>query len=181
MSSSSPASPFELCGEYYGFIRTFLGKKRLVLRMGREETFLKVPKELRRHLQATLATGTAITVLGHEVMDEEHQRPKRVVVDIRLTDDGKSLACELCPIQVCAKKNCWRQGGQELWHALEGEIARRAVSDSVHLKEVHCLDHCKHAPNAEWLGHEFHRCTSADAGKIVATALGEDARARRHG
>jgi hypothetical protein len=180
MSSPSPTSTFEIRGEYCGFIRTLLGKKRMVLRVAGEETFLKVPRDLRHYLHSVLTAGTDITVVGYETVDDR-QHLKRIVSDVRLTGTGQSLSCALCPIHVCAKKNCWHSGGRELWRALESEIARRGVGETVQLKAVRCLDHCKKAPNAEWAGHDFHRCSPADAEQIVATALGEEADAhRRH-
>jgi (2Fe-2S) ferredoxin len=161
-------------GEYCGCIRTLLGKKRMVLRAAGEESFLKVPKDLRRYLQSVLVPGTDITVTGYEVLDDR-QRLKRVVSDVRLTESGESLTCAQCPIHVCVKKNCWRNGGRELWQALEVAVAGRDAGDKVRLKAVRCLDHCEKGPNVEWAGHDFHRCSPADADRIVAMALGEAA------
>ncbi|HEY3901822.1 MAG TPA: (2Fe-2S) ferredoxin domain-containing protein [Chthoniobacter sp.] len=174
MSSPSPTSTFEVRGEYCGFIRTLLGKKRMVLKTAGEETFFKVPRDLRRYLRSVLAPGSEITVTGYEILDDR-QHLKRIASDVRLTATGQSLACAQCPIHVCVKKNCWRSGGRELWQALEAAVARRGVGESVQLKAVHCLDHCKKAPNAEWAGNDFHRCTPDDADGIVARALGEEA------
>ena len=168
---------FELRGEFRGFIRTLLGKKRMVLRVGQEEHFLKVEKELRHRLKTTLAPGSEILVSGPEV--DDHGRPllKRVVSGVRLMTAHGLVACVRCPIRVCTKKNCWRNGGQELWHALEGTLARHDLAEAVQLEGVHCLDHCKRGPNAEWQGHDYHHCTPRDAERIVATAAGTTAKA----
>ncbi|MDR3402371.1 MAG: (2Fe-2S) ferredoxin domain-containing protein [Chthoniobacter sp.] len=161
---------FELRGQFCGFIRTLLGRKRMVLRVGQEEHFLKVEKELRHRLKAVLVPGSEILVSGRE--RDEHGRPiaKRVVSDVRLMTAHGPVACVRCPIRVCTKKNCWRNGGQQLWHALEDTLTRRGLADAVELKGVHCLDHCKRGPNAEWQGHDFHHCTPKDAERIVAVA-----------
>ena len=59
--STPLAIHFELRGQFCGFIRTLLGKRRLVLRAGEEEHFLKVEKALRHRqpgpyqLQAAIA------------------------------------------------------------------------------------------------------------------------------
>ncbi len=161
--SSHLSTQFELRGAYCGFIRTLLGKKRMVLRIGQEEHFLKVEKELRHRLKGTLTPGTEILVLGHERPGDQ----KRVVEEVkRLTADGP-VACAVCPIRVCTKKNCWRNGGKELWQALEESLAQHGLTDAVPLEGVDCLDHCKRGPNAEWQGHDFHYCRPRDAERIV--------------
>ncbi|MEP6668746.1 MAG: (2Fe-2S) ferredoxin domain-containing protein [Chthoniobacter sp.] len=172
MASPVPTH-FELHGEFCGFIRTLLGKKRMVLRVGGEDHFLKVEKELRHRLKATLAPGSEILVSGAEV--DDHGRPilKRVVSDVRLMTANGPVACVRYPVRVCTKKTCWRNGGQELWHALEGTLARRGFTATVELEGVHCLDHCKRGPNAEWQGHDYHHCTPRDAERIVDAAAGK--------
>lgn len=171
----SPVSThFELRGEFCGFIRTLLGKKRMVLRVGQEEHFLKVEKELRHRLKGTLAPGSEILVSGPAVDADGQPLVKRVVSEVQLITANGPVACALCPIRVCTKKTCWRHGGQELWQALEGTLTRRRLTGTVQLEGVHCLDHCKRGPNAEWQGHDFHHCTPRDAERIVATAAGKD-------
>jgi hypothetical protein len=146
----------------------------MVLRIGKEDHFLKVEKELRHRLKTALTPGSEILVSGPEA--DEHGRPvcKRVVSDVRLMTPHGPVACARCPIRVCTKKTCWRNGGQELWQALEGTLTRRGLTDAVPLEGVHCLDHCKRGPNAEWQGHDFHHCTLRDAERIVATAAGKE-------
>jgi hypothetical protein len=166
MSSSRPKT-FELRGVFAGFIRTVHGKRRMVLRTDQEDCFLKVPKDLRHHLASALSPGSQIAVSGDEELDDGKSDPKRVVSRVQLLTASGTAIPILCPIRVCTKKNCWRSGGKQLWHAFEESLARRGLTDAVQLEGVDCLDDCDRAPNAEWQGCKFHRCTLADAEKIV--------------
>lgn len=168
--TAHPPTPFELRGEYCGFIRTMLGKKRMVLRIGSEEHFLKVEKALRHRLKNALTPGTEVLVSGHERAGDR----KRVVSNVHVFTAEGPVACATCPIRVCTKNKCWHAGGKELWQALEDTIARRGLMEEVQLEGVHCLDHCKRGPNAEWQGHDFHHCTPRDAERIVGRAAGKD-------
>lgn len=167
MSAHVSSQPFELHGEFAGFIRTLLGKKRMVLRTEKDDCFLKVPKALRHRLTGALIPGSKIAVTGHQVVEESGRGPKMVVSTVQLLTAAGTAVPVGCPIRVCTKKNCWRSGGKELWHALETTLAERGLTGVVQLEEVDCLDHCKRAPNAEWQGCEFHRCSPKDAEKIV--------------
>jgi hypothetical protein len=167
--TAHPSTTFELRGQFCGFIRTLLGKKRMVLRAEGEEHFLKVEKELRHRMKHALAPGSEIVVSGQELLGDR----KRVVSNVHLITPAGPVACAICPIRVCTKKTCWRNGGKELLQALEGSIARGGLADEVQLEGVHCLDHCKRGPNAEWQGHVFHHCTPRDAERIVERAGGK--------
>jgi hypothetical protein len=161
--SSSPATSFELRGQFCGFVRTLLGRRRMVLRVDKVEHFLKVDKELRHRLKTALTPGSEILVLGHERPGDK----KRVVDEVKLMTPEGPVACAVCPIRVCTKKNCWRNGGKELWEALEVTLARQGLTGAIPLEGVHCLDHCKRGPNAEWQGRDFHHCTPRDSERIV--------------
>lgn len=167
--TTHPATHFELRGQFRGFIRSLLGRRRMVLRVGAEEHFLKVEKELRNRLKDVLAPGAEILVSGHERPGDR----KRVVSSVHFMTPEGPVTCATCPIRVCTKKTCWRNGGKELWQALEGIIAQRGLADEVQLEGVRCLDHCKRGPNAEWQGHDFHHCTPRDAERIVERASGK--------
>jgi hypothetical protein len=172
--SAHLSKPFELHGEFAGFIRTLLGKRRMVLRTEKEDCFLKVPKALRHRLTGALYPGTKIAVTGHEVIGEGGSGPRLVVSSVHVVTPSGLEVPAGCPIRVCTKKNCWRSGGKELWHALEGTLAERGLTGVVQLEGVDCLDHCKRAPNAEWQGCEFHRCSPRDAEKIVDAVQDEE-------
>jgi len=168
--TTDPATHFELRGQFCGFIRTLLGKRRMVVRADGEEHFLKMEKELRERLKHTLSPGVEILVSGHE-------RPadgRRVVSNVHFITPEGPVACATCPVRVCTKKTCWRNGGKELWEAMEASIAHHGLAEEVQLEGVHCLDHCNRGPNAEWQGHNFHHCTPRDAERIITRAAGQD-------
>lgn len=166
-TTTAPLSrDFEVEGEFRGFFRDMFGRRRMVLKTHEGELFLKVPKELRRQLSDQLHPGAQILARGY-FDPEEARRERRIVTEVQAGD----AICLRCPIRVCVKKNCWRQGGKELWQELEREIAEHGLEGSVTLEGVNCLDHCKKAPNAELAGQEFHRCVPSDAARILAPFL----------
>ncbi len=167
-------STFELQGEFLGFFRDFFGKRRLVLRIEGEEIFLKIPKALRHELEEVLHREQSIVVTGSESEEASRGRDGRVVLQVRIAGES---ACVTCPIRVCAKKNCWRNGGKELYRALEQKIEEAGLGGTVKLKAVDCLDHCKHGPNAQIGGHDFHRCTPRDAERLLEHLTGHAVRA----
>ncbi|HEX2747265.1 MAG TPA: (2Fe-2S) ferredoxin domain-containing protein, partial [Verrucomicrobiales bacterium] len=160
-------SRFEVRGRFAGFFRDIFGKRRMVLRVEGDELFLKVPRALRHELEGRLQPGQEVVVSG---CTEEHPRGERRVVTLVRT--AGETGCVTCPIQVCAKKNCWRNGGKELYRELERQIGDAGLGDMVRLKAVDCLDDCKHGPNAEFAGSEFHRCTLHDAERILRQITG---------
>lgn len=166
---------FELHGQFAGFFRDFFGRRRMVLKVAGEELYLKVPKPLRQELDGRLRTGQSVVVTGNEEADSKCGlgRDRRVVTTVQVEGE---VACVTCPIRVCAKKNCWRDGGKELYRELERQIDEAGLGDRVKLKAVDCLDHCKRGPNAEVAGHDFHRCTVGDAERILASLVGTIAR-----
>lgn len=165
------SASFELQGEFSGFFKDVFGKRRMVLRVNGEEMYLKVPKSLRHELDGTLQSGQGIVVTGTESFDRETGREKRVVLQVRISGRAE---CVSCPIRVCVKKSCWRNGGRELWAALERKVEEAGLGESVKLKAVNCLDHCKRGPNAEIAGRDFHRCRPQDVGEILEYLTGHE-------
>lgn len=141
----------------------------MVLRVEGEELFLKIPKTLRHELDGRLQPGQEVVVAGCAEEEDHRGRDRRVVTMVTAAEEA---ACFTCPIRVCAKKNCWRNGGRELYRELERQIEDAGLSDTVRLKAVDCLDECKHGPNAEVAGREFHRCAPHDAERILRQITG---------
>ena len=181
------SAPFELTGSFGGFVFTDAGKRRLRLHMGEQEYLLKVPRILRRRIIGKFRVGEPIRVGGTEERDIETGTLKRLVSQVvpdetngstrvasPLTDSAPIVTC---PIRVCSKKNCWRNGGRELWHALGQELDARNLTGQIELQQVGCLDRCKRAPNVDWGDHEFTHCSPGDATAIIARAAGEQPRA----
>jgi len=168
----SPQLRFELRGEFGGFIRTASGKRRMLLRNGADEWRLKVPKPIRQQLSGQLTPGHQIAVAGVEHRDSWSGAVRRVVSQVQLLTIHVSpptpSPCASCTIRVCAKKNCWKSGGKELWVALQQQIDERGIGDAVKLKAVGCLGNCKRAPNAVAADRHHERCGASAAGTMLA-------------
>jgi len=160
MMNSCVSNRFEIQGRFAGFVRDLFGKRRMTLRRAEGDIYLKIPKALRKGLEGRLVIGQEVTVCGEEPVDGR----KRVVSKVRIAG---SDCCVGCPIRVCTKKNCWRNGGKELWETLERKIAEGGLEGTIQLEGVDCLDHCKHGPNAECGGREYHHCRPHDADEIL--------------
>ncbi len=159
---SERAADFSLEGKFAGFFRDVHGHRRMALHVAGAEVYLKVPKPLRNKLKHVLVAGQVITVTGRGAPGGNKAA---VVAQVQVAGAD---ACFSCPIRVCVKKNCWRNGGREVWRSLEERIAAAGLEDSLELKGVDCLDHCKKGPNVECAGRDYHHCTPADAERILA-------------
>ena len=166
-----PPAAFDLTGNFGGFVFTVAGKRRMVLRVGDQDYLLKVPRLLRRRVIGTFRAGQSLRVVGHEEQDGRGTITRRVVSQI--VPAGVEViptpvrTATVCTIKVCAKKNCWRRGGQELFKALKQE-----APDGVEVKAVGCLDRCEQAPNVDTPWREYRRCTEHDAQAILAEVKG---------
>ncbi len=169
MSEPSP-NRFDLTGEYGGIVRDAAGKRRLRLRVPGGEWLLKVPRLLRRRIMAGHRGGETIRLTGDTERNAAGEAVRRVVVEILPVPGAPVPRATVGPIQVCTKKNCWRQGGRELWTALERGLAAGGLSGQITLEGVGCLDRCRMAPNAEWQGCAYKNCSPADAPEIIARA-----------
>lgn len=172
MATLSPSATFDLTGNFGGFIFTAAGKRRMVLRVGEQDHLLKVPRLLRRRVIGTFRIGQSLRVVGSEEHDGSGGVSRRVVE--QMVPAGVEIAPPsvqtrtLCTVKVCAKKNCWRRGGQELFKAL-----KQAAPDGVEIKAVGCLDRCEQAPNVDTPWREYRRCTERDAAAILTEVSGQ--------
>jgi hypothetical protein len=164
-------SEFEVKGQFAGFVRDEQGKRRLLLQAGEETLFFKLPGSLRKQFADRLVTGHSIVVSGVEQRDQLSGWVRRIISRLQFLE-VQPVACGHCTIRVCAKKNCWKSGGKELWQALEQEIASAGLIGAVRLKAVGCLDRCKRAPNLDCGDIELERCTS----EMARTLIGDLAR-----
>ena len=165
MSDPLVSIPFALTGDFGGFVSTPTGKRRLRLRMGDYECLLKVPRLLRRSLIGKLRPGETIRVAGVEDRDPETGVLRRVATQVA---SNGAVAVAACPVLVCAKKNCWRNGGRELWAALERERDALGLAGRIELRRVGCLDRCSSAPNVDCGDAEYTRCSPETAHKILS-------------
>ncbi len=168
---------FESAGEFRGFIENAKGKTRMLLATPMEQLELKLPKEIRRIFEGKLALGQPLEVNGFEERDRFSGESKLVVKNLQIVggllpvNPGEQTTGPLT-LRVCAKKNCWKSGGKELWKALEEEIEQAGLAGRVKLKAVNCLDHCKHAPNLACGEMHVERCTPDRGRRLLAEVAG---------
>ena len=176
--------PFDLTGEFGGMVFTETGKRRLLLRLedGREQ-LLKVPRALRRRMIGNFRPGQTIRLAGIRERDPGTGQGKWTVSEaLTVGADAGGATVPTLPtgaIRVCAKKNCWRAGGRELFTFLEEGLEERGLSGMVRIKAVGCLDRCNGAPNVDWSHHEWTRCLPDDAERILELAAACVARERQ--
>ena len=168
----SSTAAFDLTGEFGGFIFTVIGKRRMVLRTDGQDYLVKVPRLLRRRIIGTFRAGQALRVVGTEETDGWGTVSKRVAeqivpAGIEVTP-APARTRTVCTVKVCAKKNCWRSGGQEIFKALKQEAAVCGFAGQVEIKAVGCLDRCQQAPNLDTPWREYRRCAPRDAKAILA-------------
>ena len=171
MSNFTSSHPFDLTGEFGGIILTDAGKHRLLLRVGGVERLFKAPKWMRRRMAGIFRAGQTVRVSGTEERDTFAGTSRWIASGV-LPVNGPVAppvldAAPSAPIRVCAKKDCWRHGGRELYDALEAGIEARGLAGQVRLKAVNCLDRCKHGPNIDWGDQEYSRCTLRDTETIL--------------
>ena len=179
ISDCQPTSAFlELTGEFGGFVFTDAGKRRMLLRQGDHVWLLKVPRDLRRRIIGKFRAGESLRVAVTEERDAETGVLKQVVSRVlpAMVDGAdivlSAVAAAPVVVRVCSKKNCWRNGGRELWEALERERLAAPHAGNIEIRQVGCLDRCKHAPNADGGSRAYSRCSPRDAGAIIAQAAG---------
>ena len=170
-------APFDFTGHFGGFVFTDAGKRRLLLRQDDGDRVLKVPRILRRRIIGKFRSGDTIRVAGTEEKDAESGVLKLVVSRVLPAAGDFSSASGLPPVsaapvvlRVCSKKNCWRNGGRELFDALGRAVAAGGHARQIELRQVGCLDRCKQAPNVDGGGSEFSRCSPAEAGRLIERA-----------
>ena len=151
---------FKYSGQFAGFFSDIFGNPRIVLQTQGEELFLGITKPLQTRLSYTLVPGEEIVVTGRIVPGA---RVSKLVSNAWI--DGRP-AFEHC-IRICAKKKCWRNGGEVIWRALHETVRDCDLNDSIRLETADCLDNCKRGPNLECSGRLLQHCTKAEARNLV--------------
>ena len=164
---SSPTT-FDLTGEFGGFIFTAAGKRRMVLHAGGQDYLVKVPRLLRRRVIGTFRAGQVVRIVGTQEIDGRRVAEQIVLGGVEAVPPPAQTRATTCTVKVCAKKNCWRTGGQEIFKALKQEAAACGLAERVEIKAVGCLDRCKQAPNLDTPWREYRHCTVRDAQSILA-------------
>ncbi len=162
---------FHLEADFIEFIVTLSGKWRMVVRIDSGEVLrLKVVKELRKELRGSLEPGMRLALSGTEERIPFSKELKRTVLEAQVISlpGGLEPVCVECPIRVCAKKNCWKNGGKEVFAVIQGELEDAGLAGEIEVKAVGCLDNCKRGPNVLHGKRFYEYCSPERAAGIVA-------------
>jgi (2Fe-2S) ferredoxin len=151
---------FKYSGQFAGFFSDIFGNPRMVLQTQAEELFLGITKPLQSRLSCELVPGEEIVVTGDIVPGA---RVTKLVSNAWIARRPVLQHC----IRVCAKKKCWRNGGEAIWRALNESVRDNDLNDSIRLETVDCLDNCKRGPNLECDGRLLQDFTKADARELL--------------
>lgn len=149
-------SDFNLEGEFLSFAGDTPGKfKYLRLALESQDVEIKIPKELRQFLSASLVPGEQIRIFGISKLDTHTGEIKLKACGV--TPIGICPNQEIPPQQrksrpkakilVCQKSGCIKRGGKSLLSQLEKMLDEHGLSDQVIIEETGCLKCCKSAPN----------------------------------
>jgi hypothetical protein len=156
---------FRYSGQFAGFFSDVFGNPRMVLQTQGEELFLGITKPLQTHLSRKLVPGEEIVVTGEIIPGA---RVTKLVSNAWTAGRSVRQHC----IRVCAKKKCWRNGGEAIWRAMIESVRADDLDDSIRLETVDCLDNCKRGPNLECDGRLLQRCTKAEARDLLKNFKG---------
>jgi hypothetical protein len=166
-----------LKGQYAGAYRSDKGKiKGLLLQAGSTEYTIKLPKYLRPMLVRELSPGELIQVWAYPEGDRWRAinilpLPECEAAALRqqwgdlapVAEVAQPRQKRLC-IEVCSKGTCFKQGGRQIYHALQAAVDDNPELAHVSVKATGCMKACKHGPNLRLpSGQMLHRACPADA------------------
>ncbi|MBW4629596.1 MAG: (2Fe-2S) ferredoxin domain-containing protein [Brasilonema octagenarum HA4186-MV1] len=149
-------SEFNLEGQFLSFVGDSPGKsKYLQLALESEDVQIKIPKELRKHLNLSLVPGEQIRVFGISKLDTQTGEVKLKAFSIaplgfcstQKTPVQKHKRALKAKILTCQKSGCVKRGAKNYLSELEKILSIRGLSDQVIIERTSCLKCCKNAPN----------------------------------
>jgi hypothetical protein len=149
-------------GQYLEPLRSAKGKiKGLCLNTTEGSVEIKLPKYLRPMLVRELVPGGWVQVWAFLDGDRwraikvlpwpEPEVPPELKVALTVQTQKKTTlvkaqSAPVC-IQVCRKGKCFKQGGQQIWSALQAEVEANPNLHHVAIEATGCMNACKHGPN----------------------------------
>ncbi len=144
-------SDFILEGEFVGFAEEKAKQgKYLQLKIPSGDVEIKVPKDLRTSISASLVPGEQISVSGVSKLHSQTGKIKLKAHGVSPVNGCPNSQITLSPkakILVCQKSSCRKRGGQGLLSELEKTLCDRGLSEHVTIEGSGCLKRCKSAPN----------------------------------
>ncbi|MBW4483299.1 MAG: (2Fe-2S) ferredoxin domain-containing protein [Tildeniella torsiva UHER 1998/13D] len=175
-SAPTPAGQV-LKGQYAAAYRSDKGKiKGLILQAGTAEYTIKLPKYLRPMLVRELAPGDFVQVWAYA--EDNLWRainvlplPEGEAAVLRQqwgnlapgAEQAQTSQKRMC-IEVCTKGKCYKQGGCQIYDALQEAVDSDPSLGHVAIKGTGCMKACKHGPNLRLpSGQMLHRASPAEA------------------
>ena len=150
-------TPLLLKGRYNGMKLSRKGKiKGLRLQTPTGEALIKLPKPLKKALQAQLEPGMWLEVQVYHHKDglkASHVSLPQASTANQLPDPVNSRPVpqpsipKPLTIQVCRKGTCHKRGSKELCQQLQAALADRSDGPAVSVETTGCLKECKKGPN----------------------------------
>ncbi|MEA5533373.1 (2Fe-2S) ferredoxin domain-containing protein [Crocosphaera sp. XPORK-15E] len=161
---SSQISPFQLEGQFIGFIYKSNGQSKFLrLAVGERELRIKLDKSLRNSQGLGLIAGDWISIAGEQAFEGSFTKLKLKAYEVnRLsckleckTQDSKQTTpitqgsnCQKKgKILLCNKSDCAKNGGRELFNTLEKTLCNLGLQDHVTIEKTSCQHRCGKAPN----------------------------------
>jgi hypothetical protein len=135
--------------------------KYLRVAIADQESWIKLPKELRHSFDPHLSVGSWLEIRGTQRLDRKKgilkleassfvtaNSPHPVFnqashSQIAIAKKKNQASC----ILICQKSDCWQRGGKEVYQELEQELRDRGLEDQVQIQKTGCQRQCKQAPN----------------------------------
>ena len=173
--ATQQTTAWQLEGRFLEFVFEEGKLKRLRLMTADGERSIKLAKELRGSVDATLLPGAWIHVSGETKPNHKTEVPKLKASMIRVASPGQ--VAPILPaapdrpanatILVCQKSDCMKRGGKAVCRALEAALSDRDLADHVSIRGTGCMKQCKAGPNIVFMPEKI-RYSRVSAGDVAA-------------
>lgn len=177
---SKPAQPvavWHLEGRFLNLLVKDGKPKYLQLMTADGEYRIKLAKELRASVSATLPPGAWIQVWGEKKSGYKTDATKLKAFRISTLAPGQAEPVPLvkaerpasATILVCQKSDCLKRGGKAVCHALEAALSDRNLTDQVTLRGTGCMKQCKAGPHVVFMPEKarYSRVAARDVAALV--------------
>lgn len=154
--SGSHRQPFQLDGEFLGFVGQSEKLKYFHLACEEEVLQIKLAKNLRSLLGPSLQPGQPLRVTGIAKLSQhsgqlslkaERLKLLSECLEASVNNEFGQPESDRVNILVCQKSKCRRRGSRRIYAALEAAVRDRGLQAQIVLNSSGCLKRCSSAPN----------------------------------
>ncbi|HEY9656209.1 MAG TPA: (2Fe-2S) ferredoxin domain-containing protein [Crinalium sp.] len=180
---SKPAQPvavWHLEGRFLSLLVKDGKPKYLQLMTADGEYCIKLAKEIRASVSATLPPGAWIQVWGEKKSGYKGYKTDATKLKaFRISTVAPGQAEPVPPVKaerpasatilVCQKSDCLKRGGKAVCHALEAALSDRNLTDQVTLRGTGCMKQCKAGPHVVFMPEKarYSRVAARDVAALV--------------